>query len=1480
MAGGLKPSEAVTSYRREAAFTTLNRFVALKMLEARGLVQEAVSRGEQSSGFREFTGLVPGLVRLPDHGYRLYLESLFDEIGREVKVLFDRSDPPSLLWPGHQAFQDLLALLNQPDLAAVWGEDETIGWVYQYFNSDDERRQMRAESQAPRSSRELAVRNQFFTPRYVVEFLTDNTLGRTWYEMRQGDTGLVDRCPYLVRRRRPVFLGLGEIGPEPFQVREDITGLGFSEADMWTRPNQDLEAPHDIYLYAMTLDGDRWAGERFNRESRELFEERERGYRDTGKWDGSFEELRCALFYLLRSCNRFGAPDPEEWPLEEIRSLHQEVCRRWDLETAYIQFRARKDPRDLKILDPACGSGHFLLYCFDILIFIYEEAWTDARSPASEVTGRTLRQDYSDMVALRAAIPGLVMRHNLHGIDIDPRATQIAALAVWMRAQRAFRDFGLTSRPLIRRTNIVLAEPMPGEPEMRSEFLAKLDHPLAGLVENVFESMELAGVAGSLLRIEEDIQDALREARKKWKDLPRASQLALEGLGPSGDHMKFDELWQVTDDTYWDSAERRVYQALERYANPAPNRAPYHRRLFADDMARGFALVDLLRGRYDLILMNPPFGRPIERIRPFLEAKYRHGVTDLSSLFVQRSEQLLSSNGRVGAITNRSGFFIGTHEEWRRWLVMGSCSLELVADLGSGVLDALVETVAYAFSKRPAGADAHRPEAMITCFRGTRSKEKQRLLSSQTSFQDMSETFVLDGRTLHLNPKSMFCYWLPAPLLHHLSSNRTVESRFKVTAGLGTDDNFRFVRAWWEIPIRRERNGDWAWLAKGGAYSTFFYDVHLRLRWERHGEEMAASAEMRNANVARTRCSSQYYGRPAVGFSRRTSLPLSARFLPVGCAFTDKTVACVPVDSTSEQSEIDMLTLVALLNSSSGALLASSWTLASDDAARSYEAGVMAKMPFPEEVSADRRLADCSLRAWKLAVSRYLLDETSIYYGARVLESSANATDLKEQYRGVLLEIDKIVSQRLGFEGEGRPHFDLADYLSNSEEGVQADERLSNASIALGRKFGRWRDAGDLSANEVAENPFAALPEQPPGLRGADSDEWQFPYAVDSDDDIFRCAPLREEESTSRELPAGERAETAQVLDEAHSSAPLDPCALFAYHLKVYSKSRRKAPIYWQLSTSCAGYSVWLYYHRQERDTLFRLLSDFVQPKLQIEETKLREMRQESGTSPSPRQRKDLEDQEMFVEHLRSFREEVELAAPLWHPNLNDGVLINFAPLWRLVPQHRDWQKDCRDCWKDLAAGKYDWAHLSMHLWPERVLPKCADDRSLAIAHALEDTFWVEGADGKWRKRQVSQETIAELVQERSSRTVRDARDRLLSAPEPVSRRGGRRTYSPRAARARHERPEPTVVSETTATPAKRSARASAQPAHLDAVRRFLASSRKGSGKGEILVATALTEATWKVVIEELLANGEVLRTGEKRGTKYHLADPSLGNGQ
>ena len=150
-----------------------------------------------------------------------------------------------------------------------------------------------------------------------------------------------------------------------------------------------------------------------------------------------------------------------------------------------------------------------------------------------------------------------------------------------------------------------------------------------------------------------------------------------------------------------------------------------------------------------------------------------------------------------------------------------------------------------------------------------------------------------------------------------------------------------------------------------------------------------------------------------------------------------------------------------------------------------------------------------------------------------------------------------------------------------------------------------------------------------------------------------------------------------------------------------------------------------------------------------------------------PADRKALAVQESFVEELRGMLDEVKRVKPLWKPDLDDGVVINFAPLWRLVPHHKPWQKELKATWDALCAGEYDWAHLAMHLWPERAVPKCVADRSLAIAHGLEDVFWFEDSDGKWKPRPKPTRSVSALVAERTSAAVKAARDSLVNTATP-----------------------------------------------------------------------------------------------------------------
>jgi hypothetical protein len=216
----------------------------------------------------------------------------------------------------------------------------------------------------------------------------------------------------------------------------------------------------------------------------------------------------------------------------------------------------------------------------------------------------------------------------------------------------------------------------------------------------------------------------------------------------------------------------------------------------------------------------------------------------------------------------------------------------------------------------------------------------------------------------------------------------------------------------------------------------------------------------------------------------------------------------------------------------------------------------------------------------------------------------------------------------------------------------------------------------------------------------------------------------------------------------------------FDDHLKRYSKSRRQAPIYWPLSTASGAYTLWIYYHRLTDQMLYTCVVDFVDPKLkEVGEAGARLRQRTSRSRDDERELTRLSDLER---ELKEFRGELLRLAPIWKPNLNDGVQITAAPLWKLF-QHRAWQRTLRETWETLERGDYDWAQLAMAFWPARVVPKCTTDRSLAIAHDVEERFWVE-EDGKWRGLASPAQEIAGQRARQAQRLSEAQRSKLLTA--------------------------------------------------------------------------------------------------------------------
>jgi hypothetical protein len=781
--------------------------------------------------------------------------------------------------------------------------------------------------------------------------------------------------------------------------------------------------------------------------------------------------------------------------------------------------------------------------------------------------------------------------------------------------------------------------------------------------------------------------------------------------------------------------------------------------------------------------------------------------------------------------------------------------------------------------------------------------------------------FDVDTMTLGQVPRSPFAYWASNSLLNAFSIFPLLSiAGFETVIGASTKNDFRYLRLAHEVlldSIGISRSDSmigkhWILFAKGGHFSPFYADIILVVNWGDDGRQLKADiSEYRGSRGWGYQWSAALNGhgsyfRPGLTWPLRTQGGFSIRVMPEGCIFAHKGPSAFVEGDRSEA----LLTLSAITNSRPFAAL-----VEMQMAFGSYEVGVIQRTPVPIPSYNDAELlAHLAHRSWSLKrlldtqtenshafLIPVLLQTDGHDFASRAQQRARFLADAQEQLDALAVEIDEHAYRLYGISAEDRQRIEQGFGASSEAEGstddndgdepdedadtTEADAAPLVASLlswSVGIAFGRFdvRLATGERAAPPEPEPFDPLPVCSPGmLTGEDglplaAAPLGYPLTFPTDG-IFVDDP-----GHPRDLVHAVRSVFDVVFEDAnarwHEAAEILETPdlrvwlagdFFEPHIKRYSKSRRKAPIYWQFATASGAYSVWLYIHRATSDTLFRVLNEFVEPKLEHEKAKLDEQTQEFGPNPSSSQRRELERQESFVGELQALKIEVARVAPLWKPNLDDGVILNFAPLWRLVPQNKAWQTECKKAWDRLQAGDYDWAHLAMHLWPERVVHKCMEDRSLAIAHGLEDVFWYEDDSETWQKSLVGAAEVHRIIQERSSPTVKAALKDLLSAQAPAAATGRRTAARAPAVRAAAPAPSPGAARSAAREAGAESA---VDEATLAAVRGAIGKVVGGASKADVLEATGISEGEWNKVITALLERGEVTRTGQKRGTRYH----------
>lgn len=618
---------------------------------------------------------------------------------------------------------------------------------------------------------------------------------------------------------------------------------------------------------------------------------------------------------------------------------------------------------------------------------------------------------------------------------------------------------------------------------------------------------------------------------------------------------------------------------------------------------------------------------------------------------------------------------------------------------------------------------------MTTFLRLLTEKDKaEALLSSCTRWRSgeaEARCFEVAPSAFDAVPGKPFAYWVSEAVRETFRRLPAVEAEGRnAKQGLATADDFRFVRIAWEVDVGGTVKR-WFSFAKGGAFSPFYADVYLVVNWLNNARELSgfSGSVIRNPN---------FYFRPGLTWPLRTN-GLSFRVMPAGCIFGHKGPAAFVANDNPES----LLAVACLLNSSAFGLLVSV-QLARVELAQSFEVGLIQQTPMPVLTLQQRQpLTALARRAWSLKRALDTINETSHAFllpaalraglpsptRRRAGDEGAAAYDppaIQAELTRIQAEIDAIASDLYGFaEADQQASFTPTPLAEAEDEG---DDDASDPetppvdallSWAVGVAFGRfdWRLATGERAAPPEPEPFDPLPAKSPGMLpdGAAPFHKHPGILVDDPGHPHDLPHLIEE-----------------VLLRVAQPVPADVRRwlqrdFFPFHLQRYSKSRRKAPIYWPLTTASGSYTLWLYYPSLSSQTLYTAINDFVEPKLKevgAGGTALRN----KGSARSRDEEKQFETLQTFEMELIELRDTLLGIAQGYKPNHDDGVQISAAPLWPLF-RHKPWQKVLKDTWAKLEKGDYDWAHLAMNYWPERVREKCKTDKSLAIAHGLEDLY-------------------------------------------------------------------------------------------------------------------------------------------------------------
>lgn len=861
-----------------------------------------------------------------------------------------------------------------------------------------------------------------------------------------------------------------------------------------------------------------------------------------------------------------------------------------EIRTTYKDLK----PTDITCIDPCMGSGHILIAMFDVLMDIYESAGYDKREAAFDI-----------------------VEHNIHGLDIDKRAYQLAYFAVMMKGRGYNRRF-FRGRDDVKPAPKVYAIMESNDIEKnhlqffgismpdseRTMALEQINYLLHTFVD--------AREYGSILNV--DVCD--------WKlldtfvnDLDDNGQVTFESLGSNETQMQLKQFIKIS---------KRLYE------------------------------------KYDVVVTNPPYmgmSNASAKLKGYVKDKFVDGKSDLFSVFMIRCKMFCKKSGYQSMITQHSWMFLESFLDIRRYFEKKN--LINMVHLGARAFDEIsgevVQTVSFIYKNEYIGGYNSKFKRLTN---GTSELEKRLL------FNSMDLEFVKKIEDFEIIPNQPFAYWVNIGVINSFKNNKLFATVGTTKKGVLTGNDNKFVRLWYEVSNisigfgltdyqdMLNKNYKWIPATGGGSYRKWYGNFEKVINMKDDSYDIRYN----NSNNYRLR-DPKYYFRECGTWSEVAGRGISMRYVPQGILFGNSGPVCF--------FEEDIFYYIGLINSEVAKIFLEflSPTL-------TYGPEQIKRIPI---ICVQKELViDLVKRNIQLAKSDWDSYETSwdyarhplCKYPTKIIKEAYKLWN-REKYnsRNELLDnenkIDEILSRAYNIETLSVEERTSAII----DKGLREDIK-SFISYAVGCMLGRYSldvDGLTFAGGELDNSKYTSFIPDADNIIPITDEEYFSDDIVGRFVEFVKTVYGEDTLEVNIDFIAQALGNKGDISREVIRKYFIKD--FYADHLKVY----QKRPIYWLFDSGKQnGFKALIYMHRYDADTVGRVRTDYLHKAQKYVETAMQSAQYtlDNASSSSEKSKatksitkytKQLAEMQLYDEaiaHIANQRIEIDL---------DDGVKVNYA---------------------------------------------------------------------------------------------------------------------------------------------------------------------------------------------------------------------------